>query len=226
MITPLRRSIMDGRNARVTANTCRRLTSYIRCHDSGVDFSKRTSGRLAMPANRLIFAGVSGSPGSVHALRYAADLARRHGAALVPVLAWVPTWRRSGRTQIPRSRAAPAVEAGRLAAAARRDRHRVRRLPARRAHLAAGAARPGRPGTGQPRQSARRPAGHQRRPPTALTRLVCCPVARHCLAHAHCPVLAVPPPDLAQHAGHGLRGWAFRHRGLDPGKASLPAGTS
>ena len=51
--------------------------------------------------------------------------------------------------------------------------------------------------------------------------LACCPVARHCLAHAHCPVLAVPPPDLAQHAGHGLRGWAFRHRGLDPGKASL-----
>jgi Universal stress protein family len=49
----------------------------------------------------------------------------------------------------------------------------------------------------------------------ALTRLVCCPVARHCLGHAHCPVLAVPPPDLAQHAGHGLRGWPFRHRGLD-----------
>jgi hypothetical protein len=23
---------------------------------------------------------------------------------------------------------------------------------------------------------------------------VCCPVARYCLAHAHCPVLAVPPP--------------------------------
>jgi Universal stress protein family len=60
---------------------------------------------------------------------------------------------------------------------------------------------------------------------TALTRLVCCPVARHCLAHAHCPVLAVPPPDLAQHAGHGLRGWAFRHRGLDPGQASPPSQT-
>jgi hypothetical protein len=60
---------------------------------------------------------------------------------------------------------------------------------------------------------------------TALTRLVCCPVARHCLAHAHCPLLAVPPPDLAQHAGHGLRGWAFRHRGLDPGQASLPSQT-
>jgi hypothetical protein len=48
---------------------------------------------------------------------------------------------------------------------------------------------------------------------------------RHCLAHARCPVLAVPPPDLAQHAGHGLRGWAFRHRGLDPGQATLPIQT-
>jgi hypothetical protein len=57
------------------------------------------------------------------------------------------------------------------------------------------------------------------------TRLVCCPVARHCLARAHRPVVAVPPPDLAQHAGHGLRGWAFRHRGLDPGQASLPSQT-
>ena len=59
----------------------------------------------------------------------------------------------------------------------------------------------------------------------ALTLLVCCPVARHCLAHAHRPVLAVPPPDLAQHAGDGLRGWAFRHRGLDPRHASLPSQT-
>jgi hypothetical protein len=28
---------------------------------------------------------------------------------------------------------------------------------------------------------------------TVLTRLVCCLVARHCLAHARCPVPAVPP---------------------------------
>jgi hypothetical protein len=38
-----------------------------------------------MPADRLIFAGVSGSPGSVHALRHAADLARHHDAILVPL---------------------------------------------------------------------------------------------------------------------------------------------
>jgi hypothetical protein len=36
--------------------------------------------------------------------------------------------------------------------------------------------------------------------------------SRYCLAHACCPVLAIPPPSLARQAGHGLRGWAFRHR--------------
>ena len=31
-------------------------------------------------------------------------------------------------------------------------------------------------------------------------------VGRYCLAHAACPVVAVPPADLDQAAGHGLRG--------------------
>jgi len=48
------------------------------------------------------------------------------------------------------------------------------------------------------------------------------PGDRCCLHHAHCPVLAVPPPALARQASHGLRGWASRHRGLDPDSASLP----
>jgi hypothetical protein len=43
-----------------------------------------------MPGARRIFAGVSGSPGSVHALRHAAGLAHRHDAILIPLLAWVP----------------------------------------------------------------------------------------------------------------------------------------
>jgi len=43
-----------------------------------------------MPAARRIIAGVSESPGSVHALRYAADLAHQHAAVLVPLLTWVP----------------------------------------------------------------------------------------------------------------------------------------
>jgi hypothetical protein len=45
---------------------------------------------VTLPGGLLVVAGVSGSPGSVHALRYAASLARRHDTALVPVLAWVP----------------------------------------------------------------------------------------------------------------------------------------
>ena len=37
-----------------------------------------------MPDIRRVFAGVSGSPGSVPALRQAAELARHHGAVLIP----------------------------------------------------------------------------------------------------------------------------------------------
>jgi hypothetical protein len=43
-----------------------------------------------MPGTRRIFAGVSGSPGSVHALRQAAHLAHHHDALLIPVPAWLP----------------------------------------------------------------------------------------------------------------------------------------
>ena len=43
-----------------------------------------------MPGTRRIFARVSGSPGSAHALRCPADLARHHEAVLIPLQAWVP----------------------------------------------------------------------------------------------------------------------------------------
>ena len=43
-----------------------------------------------MPGTRRIFAGVSGSPGSVHALRQAAGLVRRNDAILIPLHTWVP----------------------------------------------------------------------------------------------------------------------------------------
>jgi DNA-binding CsgD family transcriptional regulator len=81
-----------------------------------------------------------------------------------------------------------------MAAAAPCHRHRVRRLPARRA--AWPLVRCGPPGprlvslANQPGDLLVIGAGRR----AALTRLVCCPVARHCLAHAHCPVLAVPAP--------------------------------
>jgi hypothetical protein len=40
-------------------------------------------------------------------------------------------------------------------------------------------------------------------------------VARYCLAHASCPVLAVPPSPLAAQA-RGLRRWLFRRGQFDP----------
>ena len=39
-------------------------------------------------------------------------------------------------------------------------------------------------------------------------------VSRYCLAHAQCPVVAVPPGLLAQQAGRGLHGWPFRRRAM------------
>jgi hypothetical protein len=47
-------------------------------------------GTITMPDICRIFAGVSGSPGSVHALRQAADLARRNDAILIPLHTWMP----------------------------------------------------------------------------------------------------------------------------------------
>ncbi|HUZ56185.1 MAG TPA: universal stress protein [Streptosporangiaceae bacterium] len=41
-------------------------------------------------------------------------------------------------------------------------------------------------------------------------------VSRYCLARARCPVLAVPPPGLAQEAGHWRLAWKFWNRTLTP----------
>jgi hypothetical protein len=39
-------------------------------------------------------------------------------------------------------------------------------------------------------------------------------VTRYCLAHAQCPVLAVPPPELARELGRGRLTRMLRHRAL------------
>ena len=43
-----------------------------------------------MSGSRRIIVGTSGAPGSLPALRYAAELARQDDATLIPVLAWLP----------------------------------------------------------------------------------------------------------------------------------------
>jgi nucleotide-binding universal stress UspA family protein len=171
---------------------------------------------------RRIIVGVSGSPGSLQALRHAADLARVHEAALVPVLAWLPP----GGDLADRSHPSPYLRTVWRDAAWRRlweaidlalggvpedvafESDVVRGDPGRvlvdvASHpddmLVIGAGRRG-----------------------ALAHALSCRVSRYCLARAQCPVVAVPPPALAQ-VSHGLRGWAFRHRGLNPDAIGLPA---
>jgi nucleotide-binding universal stress UspA family protein len=163
---------------------------------------------------RRVIAGVSGSPGNLQALRYAADLARAHEATLVPVHAWMPPggeladrrqpsgylrtlWRDAAASRLLDAlglafgglpgdvRCEPRVVRGETAAAL------VHVADSDGDVLVVGAGRRGQ-----------------------LRRLLACRVARYCAAHARCPVVAVPPPDLAT-LGHGLRGWRSRQHELD-----------
>jgi nucleotide-binding universal stress UspA family protein len=168
-----------------------------------------------------VVVGVSGSGGSVQALRYATDLARSHDAVLVPVLAYTPP----GGELADRRYPSPELRAAWIDSAWDRLWRAV--------ELASGGPPDGlrlRPEIirGEPGQAltllARQPgdvlvvgAGRH----GALRRPLCCRVARYCVGHGACPVLAVPPSELAD-AAHGLRGWMGRHR-LQPEDAQLHA---
>ena len=172
-----------------------------------------------MSGVRRVIVGVSGSPGSIQALRYAADLARAHGAALIPVLTWLPP----GGDFADRSRPSPFLRQLWKDAAWQRLWDAV--------ELAFG---------GVPADLTVQPQVLRGEPGAVLTGFLSQPgdllvigagrrgagrtmssrTSRYCLAHAPCPVLAVPPPSLAR-IGHGPRAWAFRHRRLDPEQAAL-----
>ncbi|MGH3198154.1 MAG: universal stress protein [Streptosporangiaceae bacterium] len=162
-----------------------------------------------------VIAGVSGSPGSLPTLRHAADLARSHDATLTPVLAWTSpggdiaechspspilrqiwkdaAWQRlwdafdAAFGGVPADlRAEPLVQRGEAGCALVNAASRTDDL------LVVGTGRRG-----------------------TLGRLRHGKVSRSCLAHARCPVLAIPASasPLEQAAGHGLHGWTFRRRG-------------
>jgi len=166
-----------------------------------------------MSAVCRVIAGVSGSPRNLRALRYAAALARGHDAALILLLAWVPPGGEAAERGYPspylrreweqaageRLRDALAAAFGGLPAdvvveplAVRGPAGPVLVRAASRAGdlLVIGAGRRG---------TAGRVAGGY--------------TSRYCLAHAACPVLAIPPSPLELEAGHGLLRWAFRHHG-------------
>jgi nucleotide-binding universal stress UspA family protein len=173
-------------------------------------------------AVRRIIVGVSGSPGSLQALRQAADLARTHYAPLIPVLAWQPP----GGDLADRSHPSPYLRAVWRDAAWERLWRAIDLafggIPADVACTPAVVR--GEPGhvlvsaASQPDDMLVIGAGRR----GAMAHALSCKVSRYCVAHAGCPVVAVPPPVLAQ-LSHGLRGWAFRHRGVSPDHAGLPA---
>jgi nucleotide-binding universal stress UspA family protein len=161
-----------------------------------------------------VIVGVSGSPRNLPTVRYAAALARGQGVTLTPVLAWVPPGgdlaeRRQPSSHLRRAWAQDARErlhdAVNAAIGGIPADLATELLPVRGEAgwvLVQEASRAGDLlviGTGR----------HG-----SVGRLVGGKVSRYCLARAGCPVLAIPPTTLELEAGHGLHGWAFRHRGL------------
>ena len=76
---------------------------------------------------RRVIAGVSGSAGSLQALRYAAEMARQMMQLLAPVLAWMPPGGELADRRYPSPGTAAGLEAGRFGPALAGDRPGHRR---------------------------------------------------------------------------------------------------
>jgi nucleotide-binding universal stress UspA family protein len=165
--------------------------------------------------DRLIV-GTSGSPGSLRALRYGEDLARAHNAVLIPVIAWeLPGGDRTHRIASSRElgQACRDMACQQLNDALTAVWGEVPDDPLVRPHVERG------PAGWVLVNLACRPddvlvVGAGRR--GALGRLAFSKVGRYCLAHAQCPVVAVPPSVLAREFRHGRLARAFWRRSLTP----------
>jgi nucleotide-binding universal stress UspA family protein len=163
-------------------------------------------------AVRRIVVGVNGSLGSLQALRWAAEEARERRVPLVAVIAWVPP----GGDLAERSRPSPYLRKLWREAASQRlngafdeglggvsDDVRVQAFVER-----------GETGpvlvdlADQPGDLLVIGAGRR----GAVSRVLHKSVGRYCLAHARCPVLAVPPSALMEEMRRGLRPWSLRSR--------------
>ncbi len=159
-----------------------------------------------MSTERRILVGVHGSLGSLQALRYAAAEARKRQARLVPIIAWVPP---GGDLA---ERRQPVYSLRKVWREAARDRlldSFDRALGGVPADLEVEPVVIRGPAGPVLTDTARQPGdllvlGTGRR--GALRRLRRS-VSRYCLAHARCPVIAVPPSDLMEEASRGLHLW-------------------
>jgi nucleotide-binding universal stress UspA family protein len=170
-----------------------------------------------------VIVGVSGSSQCLPAVRYAADMARQRGVPLIPVLAWLPP----GGDLADRSHPSPVLRQAWADAAGMRLRDA---LVAAFGGLPADVVTEPQIVRGEPGQTLVRIAcqeddllviGAGRR--STLGRILHAGVSRYCLAHAACPILAVPPSPLDREIGRlGVRAWAFRRRALHPEDIAAP----
>ena len=169
-----------------------------------------------MPSVRRIIVGVHGSLGSLQALRYAADEARQRDVPLLPVIAWLPP----GGDLAERRHSSPYLRKiwrdaaqERLAAAFDDGLGGIPADVHLEPHVERGETGPvlvdvaDQPGDLLIIGTGRR---------GLVRRMVRGKVARYCLAHAKCPVLAVPPSALMDEMSHGLHSWHVRRRALIP----------
>ena len=164
-----------------------------------------------MPTVRRVVVGIDGSLGSLQALRYATAEARQRDVPLVPVIAWVPP----GGDLAERRHSSPYLRKiwrdaawERLNAAFDDGLGGVPADLQVEPHVERGETGPVLVDiANQPEDLI--VVGTGRR--GALGRLWRRSVARYCLAHAKCPVLAIPPSALMDEMGHGLRSWQRRH---------------
>ena len=169
-----------------------------------------------MPTVRRIIVGVHGSLGSLQALRYAADEARQRDVPLLPVMAWVPP----GGDLAERRHASPYLRKiwrddawKRLWAAFDAGLGGVPGDVLVEPYVARGESGPVLVDTAE-RPDDLLVIGTGRR--AGLARVTRKSVSRYCLAHARCPVLAVPPSALMDEMGHGLRSWQLRRHAFIP----------
>ncbi|MFY9928286.1 MAG: universal stress protein [Streptosporangiaceae bacterium] len=164
-----------------------------------------------MPTVRRIIVGVHGSVRSLQALRFAADEARHRAVPLVAVIAWVPP----GGDMAERRLSSPHLRKiwrdaawQQLWGAFDAGLGGVPEDLSVQPQVARGETGPvlvdlaSEPGDLLIIGTGRR---------ASLGRALRRSVSRYCLAHARCPVLAVPPPALMDELGHGLRSWQRRH---------------
>jgi nucleotide-binding universal stress UspA family protein len=172
-------------------------------------------------AVRRVVVGVHGSLGSLQALRYAVEEARERQVPLVPVIAWIPpggdlaershpsiylrrVWREAARKQL-----WSAFEAG---LGGIPDDLRVE------PHVERGETGPvlvdmaDEPGDLLVIGTGRR---------SLIGRALRKSVGRYCLAHAKCPVLAIPPSALMDEVGRRGKPWPLRRHVLLPDISEL-----